>query len=168
MIDEQSSASGHDYASYRSAIGAGCWSVGTCHMSNPGKKSLMVQELVSSHPIQKGTSTSSICSNSLNIWGAHKSQIYYIPEKRKFSGILCFRQQILIKGPWASISPLIFCFIEVMHNEFWKFFIHFIISHIRKATCWNIWPAFQYLLINREKYVKINQTWPWKWPLEFQ
>ena len=26
-----------------------------------------------------------------------------------------------IKGPWASIGPLSFCFIEVMHNEFWKF-----------------------------------------------
>ena len=26
-----------------------------------------------------------------------------------------------IKGPWASIGPLSFCFIEVMHNEFGKF-----------------------------------------------
>ena len=25
-----------------------------------------------------------------------------------------------IKGPWTSIGPLSFCFIEVMHNEFWK------------------------------------------------
>ena len=25
-----------------------------------------------------------------------------------------------IKGPWASIGPLNFCFIEVMHNEFLK------------------------------------------------
>ena len=24
----------------------------------------------------------------------------------------------IIKGPWASIGPLSFCFIEVMHNEF--------------------------------------------------
>ena len=23
-----------------------------------------------------------------------------------------------IKGPWASVGPLSFCFIEVMHNEF--------------------------------------------------
>ena len=28
---------------------------------------------------------------------------------------------IPIKGPWASIGPLSFCFTEVMHNEIWKF-----------------------------------------------
>ena len=31
------------------------------------------------------------------------------------------RIDIRIKGLWASIGPLSFCFIEVMDNEFWNF-----------------------------------------------